>query len=352
MQVPAATWDQGSSPQVRGALNAGTLWVSPQGLIPAGAGSTSPPPAPEIPTRAHPRRCGEHLRDPDAARAERGSSPQVRGARKLGVDRRGAPGLIPAGAGSTGSRTPPRTRPGAHPRRCGEHALAAVEDGPTVGSSPQVRGAPNRVDHRRDEAGLIPAGAGSTLAWRAARRRRGAHPRRCGEHGGRSTRLGRTGGSSPQVRGARGAGVAEAASVGLIPAGAGSTSNPACKRVRSEAHPRRCGEHSTACQSPGIGWGSSPQVRGAPPSPPPGSNRPRLIPAGAGSTPTVRGGADTWVGSSPQVRGAPSRSSRQSLCGWLIPAGAGSTRSRRLTSARPWAHPRRCGEHVIAGEGA
>ncbi len=172
----------GSSPQARGAQVWEQPGVGVVGLIPAGAGSTARTWACSTRRTAHPRRRGEHAVDSYFIDIDRGSSPQARGARSSNprwtpVDR-----LIPAGAGSTsppGERSRPRT---AHPRRRGEHRDVPESVPDKQGSSPQARGAPPEVRAEAGARGLIPAGAGSTGQSMSTPNAGGAHPRRRGEH--------------------------------------------------------------------------------------------------------------------------------------------------------------------------
>ena len=138
-------------------------------IIPADAGSTPQPVKGDERQRDHPRRCGEHIADlqdgPDFA----GSSPQMRGALEavfvLGL----VAGIIPADAGSTGS---PRWRPAGgrdHPRRCGEHSGLVPYTCCHSGSSPQMRGAPWSSVKDIVSERIIPADAGSTWMKRTTR---------------------------------------------------------------------------------------------------------------------------------------------------------------------------------------
>ena len=173
-----------------------------------------------------------------------------------------------------------------------------------MGSSPQVRGARGRPATQPHTVGIIPAGAGSTRRAGARSNAWRDHPRRCGEHVRSGHDSSSTAGSSPQVRGAPR--VAELAQEvrGIIPAGAGSTCRVASSPSGSKDHPRRCGEHAEDYAD-------------------------RL--------------ADE--GSSPQVRGARTRSARRARSQGIIPAGAGSTSCCSSDVIRERDHPRRCGEH-------
>ena len=70
----------GSSPLTRGARDVLDDAVSVHGLIPAYAGSTTPPQDSPQNKRAHPRLRGEHASDTSQREALRGSSPLTRGA--------------------------------------------------------------------------------------------------------------------------------------------------------------------------------------------------------------------------------------------------------------------------------
>ena len=117
--APLATL--GSSPPVRGALKLFGFVLPCGGLIPARAGSTRRDRLHSGIWWAHPRPCGEHRRWWCPHSAARGSSPPVRGAQYGHGTIAPNVGLIPARAGSTTpcvcSAIPSR----AHPRPCGEH---------------------------------------------------------------------------------------------------------------------------------------------------------------------------------------------------------------------------------------
>ena len=131
----------GSSPHTRGARRRVGAVADPGGIIPAYAGSTRSVGRRRTGWTDHPRIRGEHVPVGVQGAGEAGSSPHTRGARPLpgaGTPRKG---IIPAYAGST---TPPTKSPSKradHPRIRGEHFLA-VRSSPSVkGSSPHTRGA-------------------------------------------------------------------------------------------------------------------------------------------------------------------------------------------------------------------
>ena len=197
-----ATYDRmGSSPRMRGALRPPFSKSPSTGIIPAYAGSTRTVPCSRPPTGDHPRVCGEHSSESLRQRSQAGSSPRMRGALTLGGDEVCALGIIPAYAGST---SPPRAARGSgrdHPRVCGEHVFSAVPSS-LAGSSPRMRGAPGRGLHPGRPGGIIPAYAGSTCPAPRASAAARDHPRVCGEHSPSIlvTLLSR--GSSPRMRGA------------------------------------------------------------------------------------------------------------------------------------------------------
>ncbi len=110
------------------------------------------------------------------------------------------------------------------------------------------------------------------------------HPRGCGEHGRWMLALDIAGGSSPRVRGTPPSEQGQWVSVRFIPAGAGNTRDAWGTPVPHAVHPRGCGEH--LCPSfHGIArYGSSPRVRGTPDSLTAEVQVSRFIPAGAGNT--------------------------------------------------------------------
>ena len=196
--------------------------------------------------RDHPRRCGEHRRCPCIAYYN--------------------PGIIPTCAGSTQGRGAWWPLSWDHPRRCGEHST--VPFGATVrrGSSPHVRGARFMDRDNVHEEGIIPACAGSTLLELQNLLLYGDHPRMCGEHIEPTWYAVAVSGSSPHVRGALGRRSDVPIPAGIIPACAGSTRHERPARLRPGDHPRMCGEHAIDGDFGYYTKGSSPHVRGAPPS--------------------------------------------------------------------------------------
>ncbi len=317
--------------------------------------------------RPHPRVCGEH---PDGAVVTfdvDGSSPRMRGTPASWRAEGEVGGLIPAYAGNTGGRRRRRRSGPAHPRVCGEHLRNVVMVVHAVGSSPRMRGTLQDQPKRRAQPGLIPAYAGNTgrsppCAWGHL-----AHPRVCGEHTPDDAKYTPIRGSSPRMRGTLGNRVRKAMASRLIPAYAGNTSGQCPTSPPCAAHPRVCGEHGQGDAGAAVGGGSSPRMRGTHRRDPPVRQLLRLIPAYAGNTrseqiqrpaglahPRVCGehpqcSTHGWsgCGSSPRMRGTPSWSGRPARWSRLIPAYAGNTHGPGWTGCRPRAHPRVCEEHAI-----
>ncbi len=108
------------------------------GIIPACAGSTRAMRSVLLFFRDHPRMCGEHFRRVFVASTLQGSSPHVRGARRLIRVKCSTQGIIPACAGSTPMRVPALSTSRDHPRMCGEHFPHPRLSFRREGSSPRI----------------------------------------------------------------------------------------------------------------------------------------------------------------------------------------------------------------------
>ena len=172
-----------------------------------------------------------------------GSSPRVRGKRMEDALCRRLGRLIPACAGKTCLRDFASARVPAHPRVCGENRALHEATAHHRGSSPRVRGKPVAASAFACDWGLIPACAGKTVCVSEEIGVGGAHPRVCGENKRKLQLFTDEEGSSPRVRGKRGAQACMPKAPRLIPACAGKTGvlGPVV-RDRS-AHPRVCGEN-------------------------------------------------------------------------------------------------------------
>ncbi len=233
------------------------------GIIPAYAGSTSRPDESWRAFGDHPRVCGEHVVPVLPARLGEGSSPRMRGAHRVCSVCVLREGIIPAYAGSTVAYCMASMPPQDHPRVCGEHAVEHSASLGVVGSSPRMRGARAGHSPRAVVNGIIPAYAGSTSPARPCDPAGGDHPRVCGEHLGERVHHQPAIGSSPRMRGAHHGPRDVQQGLGIIPAYAGSTSAAQLCRLLARDHPRVCGEHRSSAALRSCLEGSSPRMRGA-----------------------------------------------------------------------------------------
>ena len=177
----------------------------------------------------------------------RGSSPRMRGAHTSANRDTEMTGIIPADAGSAVPAAGLSVWAWDHPRGCGEHAAAAVDEDMRLGSSPRMRGAPVADPPPMVPVRIIPADAGSTQVPDRWCSDTGDHPRGCGEHGVTEPSKSPPKGSSPRMRGAHTSYEAAETVNGIIPADAGSTGKGLAWQEKERDHPRGCGEHFGAC---------------------------------------------------------------------------------------------------------
>ena len=234
---------RGSSPRMRGTHVGHDHVGAVRGIIPAYAGNTAEMVQDAQDTRDHPRVCGEHIGWGFIGGTSKGSSPRMRGTLGRRLFRFRSVGIIPAYAGNTLKRdtASPSTRD--HPRVCGEHFGAGVPVSISTGSSPRMRGTLKKRGKPMCVIGIIPAYAGNTHARRSRNSTARDHPRVCGEHLFRARRATYIQGSSPRMRGTRGANPRRAHRMGIIPAYAGNTPRPHDTCPATRDHPRVCGEH-------------------------------------------------------------------------------------------------------------
>ena len=192
-------------------------------LIPACAGKTPHRKGPDRENRAHPRVCGENAGGVNVPGVGWGSSPRVRGKQKQWTPYRPSLWLIPACAGKTHGKHVILQASGAHPRVCGENFSHLKCGEWESGSSPRVRGKPDRRFQRLPPRRLIPACAGKTMLTTLVNALQRAHPRVCGENRLHNDVASFRLGSSPRVRGKRLTLIFSGYPFGLIPACAGKT---------------------------------------------------------------------------------------------------------------------------------
>ena len=191
------------------------------GFIPAHAGKTREPFNRGSLALVHPRACGEN---DDMAKGPAilvGSSPRMRGKPRRNWQgdclRRFIPAhagktprwaqkkaglrFIPAHAEKTPSAAAPRRGSRVHPRACGENAVIPGRVWVERGSSPRMRGKPQRRRGRHQGHRFIPAHAGKTFRRRGASVPSWVHPRACGENVVEAAATLVVAGSSPRMRG-------------------------------------------------------------------------------------------------------------------------------------------------------
>ncbi len=209
----------------------------------------------------------------------------MRGKRHSGWAYHCARRIIPAHAGQTLRRHPPRRLTPDHPRACGANAGTCFTSCASVGSSPRMRGKRCDPSPRRRPRRIIPAHAGQTSQLEHSVYSPADHPRACGANVSSDGMLSRCTGSSPRMRGKPA--LHSRAGVGhrIIPAHAGQTSMVVSASVLSSDHPRACGANQQGGYPRWYPPGSSPRMRGKRVRGPCGSYRLRIIPAHAGQTP-------------------------------------------------------------------
>ena len=173
---------------------------------------------------------------------------------------------------------------GAHPHVCGEHNLEAQRETNALGSSPRMRGTRRLCGYRLGRCGLIPTYAGNTHIEASTGTHRRAHPHVCGEHGIGGAGGGAPRGSSPRMRGTLVATGSNNPAIGLIPTYAGNTGRGGARALARWAHPHVCGEHPLQAAMPMVAPGSSPRMRGTLQRTPYGTHQLGLIPTYAGNT--------------------------------------------------------------------
>ena len=172
----------GSSPRMRGSRRVIRAEYFDEGIIPAHAGLTDTAGRLCRPKWDRPRACGAHIEYDVPKNMVSGSSPRMRGShlRDCGIGRR--LGIIPAHAGLTCRRMRCTRTTRDHPRACGAHLKIPPPLWEGLGSSPRMRGSPSDPIRYVNQPGIIPAHAGLTFSARSCRRRRRDHPRACGAH--------------------------------------------------------------------------------------------------------------------------------------------------------------------------
>ena len=258
----------GTSPRVRGKRAGGPRPAPRRGYIPACAGEAGGRPGARPGTGVHPRVCGGSPRSSTAPATKAGTSPRVRGKPQFTSVEGEEVRYIPACAGEA-ARRPLHHRPGAvHPRVCGGSSLRSRISSSDNGTSPRVRGKRRLWNWGKTPMRYIPACAGEALQYTQACIAWRVHPRVCGGSATSSLVRLSSSGTSPRVRGKLVDAADPRLDRGYIPACAGEARLPPPERRLGRVHPRVCGGSPYQMRSMSRSHGTSPRVRGKHPPPP------------------------------------------------------------------------------------
>ena len=172
-------------------------------FIPADAGNTRLTAPSKALTPVHPRGCGEYFLRSNSLPATFGSSPRMRGIPDVVWGVAFNIRFIPADAGNTAALAAAATQPPVHPRGCGEYIFFHPHDVIALGSSPRMRGIRRLCVVGPCPFRFIPADAGNTRGPQRHCARGAVHPRGCGEYVPPRNRCMSIAGSSPRMRGIR-----------------------------------------------------------------------------------------------------------------------------------------------------
>ena len=208
---------------MRGKLSLGPHRGCAPGNIPAYAGKTTTFGRVYSMPAEHPRVCGENNQGACGSVGKCGTSPRMRGKRR--IDRIVALLLrnIPAYAGKTVNVVGGDDDWQEHPRVCGENSSSPEPAAGSGGTSPRMRGKPVTIESLNDYERNIPAYAGKTRCHQHQETLSQEHPRVCGENG--------IFGEEKEEKARN------------IPAYAGKTMLRFCRRKQVLEHPRVCGEN-------------------------------------------------------------------------------------------------------------
>ena len=172
--------------------------------------------------------------------------------------------IIPAHAGQTPAGISGANSPADHPRACGANVSWSSNSRAPSGSSPRMRGKHHRYWLRVDTRRIIPAHAGQTVVDKLFGKTLPDHPRACGANLSVTFHQAATSGSSPRMRGKPNRSINNTAAQRIIPAHAGQTVLLILDIMIPPDHPRACGANHMARVVSGRNKGSSPRMRGKP----------------------------------------------------------------------------------------
>ena len=213
-----------------------------------------------------------------------GSSPRMRGKPTPVITQTVTARIIPAHAGQTPRPCSTRLLGPDHPRACGANALFTGGAMAWNGSSPRMRGKRRVLRVDQIVGRIIPAHAGQTRPRVICVALKPDHPRACGANGNGRGRPTDSAGSSPRMRGKPMRWIEQASRIRIIPAHAGQTDRLFCMMALTTDHPRACG--ANPLPGPGCcrDAGSSPRMRGKLSQVLQIYGQRRIIPAHAGQT--------------------------------------------------------------------
>ena len=315
-------------------------------IIPARAGPTPPRPASRWSSSDHPRSCGANVIVWVGFALLHGSSPLVRGQPDKRKAETRSVRIIPARAGPTSSERHAPSTMTDHPRSCGANRRQLHSGVPQRGSSPLVRGQHKSSACPDQSDRIIPARAGPTQMRQPHQRAGADHPRSCGANGKLTHVYMIANGSSPLVRGQPPFHFSGGLVVRIIPARAGPTPSRWPSTGRSPDHPRSCGANGAFPSRSMRHTGSSPLVAGPTCRDKPDQTRPPDHPRSCGANRHGRGKGLPGAGSSPLVRGQLDFFLGGLVRSRIIPARAGPTMPKMLLIDLCTDHPRSCGANL------
>ena len=191
-----------------------------------------------------------------------GSPPRVRGKGFLHFAHKMLEGITPAYAGKSTTAGRGRMPSRDHPRVCGEKGDKVKHCFHDLGSPPRMRGKDGINDSAQAVTGITPACAGKRVRHRRISKPTRDHPRVCGEKLKFGTNVTKNPGSPPRVRGKEAPGRLCSDGRGITPAYAGKSFPTGCNSSLAQDHPRVCGEKNSPTANAAGRAGSPPRVRG------------------------------------------------------------------------------------------
>ena len=232
-------------------------------------------------------------------------------------------GITPACAGKRWIMMKPGWRCRDHPRTCGEKYGSLVCCTAHVGSPPHMRGKGCRYFLATSAARITPAHAGKRLPVFSGYIRSQDHPRTCGEKAQRARGLNLILGSPPHMRGKGPLHLLRCRVKGITPAHAGKSRPITWATSWHRDHPRTCGEKMQFNSGIVVNKGSPPHMRGK-------VTRWPFSMAVTGITPAHAGKSYPWSWQSPPCQDHPRTCGEKGACqplrlldGGITPAHAG-----------------------------